>query len=425
MKISKSELTTGLISCLLVILAASGSIYYLYPNAIKLLFQTAFLFITIIPLLSPERLTKVPRIAFPVVMMMFLALYRNHYLSSKLEIVFPLLYVEIVLFLWLSRYQNSTWIDKTVNGLYYVYLFYAIYTIGMFFIPQLFQITLSLFPSKSETLTFQYNNGCMPGLTNHYSTNGMLVGMGCVISGCLMIYYKSNKYRKFIFAVFVVALLLTGKRGHIIFSAIAIFIGYYIFMSNKKKSRLINTVCILLLVLVILWFISNYVPALAVFINRFADAAETGDVTLGRVNAWDIAWETFKKNPLLGVGWSNYILIGYKGYNAHNIYLQILSETGIVGTVLYISFFIYHLTTTIKKLKYVRKSTDGNSKVSLYLMLSLSIQIFFLLYGFTGNPLYDKEMYIPYFVACSISGYYSFSKLKKVSESETGNYHTL
>jgi len=38
---------------------------------------------------------------------------------------------------------------------------------------------------------------------------------------------------------------------------------------------------------------------------------------------------------------------------------------------------------------------------------SLAMQIFFILYGFTGNPLYDREMFVPYFIACAISVNYA------------------
>ena len=36
------------------------------------------------------------------------------------------------------------------------------------------------------------------------------------------------------------------------------------------------------------------------------------------------------------------------------------------------------------------------------MVFSVSMQVFFLLYGFTGNPLYDKEMYFPYYIACAV-----------------------
>ena len=38
---------------------------------------------------------------------------------------------------------------------------------------------------------------------------------------------------------------------------------------------------------------------------------------------------------------------------------------------------------------------------------AMGMQILFILYGFTGNPLYDREMFVPYFVACAISQNYS------------------
>ena len=39
-------------------------------------------------------------------------------------------------------------------------------------------------------------------------------------------------------------------------------------------------------------------------------------------------------------------------------------------------------------------------------LLNVGVQIFFLLYCFTGNPLYDKETYIPYYMACMIFLHY-------------------
>ena len=48
--------------------------------------------------------------------------------------------------------------------------------------------------------------------------------------------------------------------------------------------------------IVVGYLIFLYVPALAVFIQRFGDAAESGDVTLGRTAFWTLAIEEFKKS---------------------------------------------------------------------------------------------------------------------------------
>ena len=53
----------------------------------------------------------------------------------------------------------------------------------------------------------------------------------------------------------------------------------------------------------------------------------------------------------------------------------------------------------------IRKYGRHDDSGALYLMISIAVQFFFLMYGFTGNPLYDKEMYLPYFIACTIPGW--------------------
>ena len=51
--------------------------------------------------------------------------------------------------------------------------------------------------------------------------------------------------------------------------------------------------------------------------------------------------------------------------------------------------------------------------------ISFCIQVFFLLYGITGNPIYDKEMFIPYFVACAAT----LTVKQKLVKQEQGEYY--
>jgi len=172
--------------------------------------------------------------------------------------------------------------------------------------------------------------------------------------------------------------------------------------------------------IVVGYLIFLYVPALAVFIQRFGDAAESGDVTLGRTAFWTLAIEEFKKHPIFGIGWGEFQKINPRGWHAHNIYVQILCETGIVGFSLYLIWFLYFLVTTtsifLKERKRIIVVSEKNEK---WIITSFCIQAFFLLYGITGNPIYDKEMFIPYFVACAAT---LTVKQKSVNQ-EQGEYY--
>lgn len=75
----------------------------------------------------------------------------------------------------------------------------------------------------------------------------------------------------------------------------------------------------------------------------------------GRFSLWELAFQNFKENPILGVGYGNYKAVGksqhYKNYansrgafanprRAHSDFMEKLAETGIIGFLLYVSLFL-------------------------------------------------------------------------------------
>src|SRR5699024_6665743 len=107
----------------------------------------------------------------------------------------------------------------------------------------------------------------------------------------------------------------------------------------KKTTRIFKLCGIAIISLVIFDIASQFVPELANFINRFRQTAEMGDVTLGRAARFAESMQIFLSNPILGIGWngSSYYFAQSTGIfiNVHNIYIQLLCETGIIGAVLY------------------------------------------------------------------------------------------
>ncbi len=84
-------------------------------------------------------------------------------------------------------------------------------------------------------------------------------------------------------------------------------------------------------------------------INRFIDSVNTDDPTTGRAHFWAVTVDIIKAHPFLGTGLGAFGVI-YTRYDsrnglfrleqAHNDYLQILSDAGIVGAVLALSFVL-------------------------------------------------------------------------------------
>ena len=82
-------------------------------------------------------------------------------------------------------------------------------------------------------------------------------------------------------------------------------------------------------------------------LNRFIDSVNTDDPTTGRAHFWSVTLDIIKANPIAGTGLGAFgvIYTRYDTHNglyrleqAHNDYLQVFSDAGVVGGVLAFSF---------------------------------------------------------------------------------------
>jgi len=82
-------------------------------------------------------------------------------------------------------------------------------------------------------------------------------------------------------------------------------------------------------------------------INRFIDSVNTDDPTTGRAHFWSVTLDIIKAHPYLGTGLGAFGVIYtkydtrnglYRLEQAHNDYLQVLSDAGIIGALLAFSF---------------------------------------------------------------------------------------
>jgi O-antigen ligase len=84
-------------------------------------------------------------------------------------------------------------------------------------------------------------------------------------------------------------------------------------------------------------------------LTRFIDTVNTEDPTTGRAHFWSVTLEMIKANPILGTGLGAYGVIYtrydtrnglYRLEQAHNDYLQVFSDAGVVGGVLAFAFVV-------------------------------------------------------------------------------------
>lgn len=67
----------------------------------------------------------------------------------------------------------------------------------------------------------------------------------------------------------------------------------------------------------------------------------------GRLQLWEFGLQIFKDHPLLGTGYGTYPK-GLEGGHFHNVFIELLVTTGLVGTGAYVVFLVT-LIVTIKK----------------------------------------------------------------------------
>ena len=95
-------------------------------------------------------------------------------------------------------------------------------------------------------------------------------------------------------------------------------------------------------------------------ITRFIDTVNTDDPTTGRAHFWAVTLDIIKAHPYIGTGLGAFGVI-YTKYDtrnglfrleqAHNDYLQILSDAGIVGGLLGLSFVVLLFYKAIQRAK--------------------------------------------------------------------------
>lgn len=347
-----------------------------------------------------------------ILMIMVISVFNNYNLKNGSYGQF-LFYIVIFAFYILGK-RDNVWHSIAISLLMFIGLFYSIMT-------WVCQLTPSVFYSAQASLFFDspyyrsmnllYRNGYNAGITQHYSSNAVYLAMG-LIAVSAKISFKNRKLMDYVlFIIIASALLLTGKRAHVLFMIVAICLTYVYTYKKKFGKSAIKLIIGILLFVSIVFIASNYIPELLNVIYRFQENKVAGDFSSGRIIMWIYAMVLFKQNPILGIGWDafkyvNHLSGALEGLNSHNVFIQLLVETGIVGATPFYLFFIISYIRCLRKVDMVSEFDDNDKAVTDYKMamfFSLLCQTFFLMYCFTGNPFYDAPTLAPYIMACAMT----------------------
>lgn len=321
--------------------------------------------------------------------------------------------ITMILFFIIAS-KSECWIDIYMKLLSCVGIFYMGTTFVCFISSSFFyNIVVPTFESYGymEQMKRLYAEGCITGFTPHYSTNAMYLAttLGVFIS-LLLCRKKKNKIYLFFTIMTIAAIFLTGKRAHAIFGVVAFILAYYFLHSDHPLGRWGKIFLGAVISLGGFVIASEFIPQLMNVINRFVETAASGDIEKGRDALRATALALWKNNLWFGIGWDGfkyyYLLHGGEYVNVHCVFIQLLCECGIIGAVPFYLFFIVSIWRSILTLKNIAKSKIQNEFIRTNMVYAVYIQLFFLMYCFTGNPLYDEPTLLSYIAGCAIGEYY-------------------
>lgn len=208
--------------------------------------------------------------------------------------------------------------------------------------------------------------------------NTLGVASGISILPLLFIYLSTNKFLSKIYSltglVFCgLALILSGSRGGLLTVIFNILIFTFVLLRTGKV-MLLKTAFLVISLLFIMFLVSKvcFLEAQKLFYARWVGLFNP-EISQGienyywqenpRWKLWKAAFLMFEANPIGGIGFGNFaeeVLYVDPSLSfwtfSHNIYLDILSETGIVGFAIFLILIGICLKNYYITVKYLRKA---------------------------------------------------------------------
>lgn len=269
---------------------------------------------------------------------------------------------------------------------------------------------------------------------DYYAFFGMILSLNM-----LMLLGKKLKGKLIyigIFALCALCIVLQNRKAELVMSvfviAVLIFSNVNVISIHGKWKRIFIFALVSAIALTgfLVMLNQGYLARYELFFNQIvknaSDNSTVIDISSGRMRLWERAFNLFREHPVFGIGWGRFrehltdtynVLNEGQLSNAHNNYLQLLCETGVVGLILYTGPLFYFLHRTMKRIRLLRKSSaDSLSRISA--STSLSVQLFYLTLSFI-DPVWYKMFTWPFFGVAIILLVYAEKDSGMIMEDET------
>lgn len=213
----------------------------------------------------------------------------------------------------------------------------------------------------------------------------------------------------------IMSIVITGSRSS--FLGLVVSAIFFIYLFPKIRIKIISVFLILGVILSFVPYVHEYyLPRIGGIFS--SEQIEDDGSAQSRMASWDLSIDVWKRNVFFGCGLQNFGYymgheregkdLGVRGHVTHNLYLQTLSEAGIIGFLSLCSLLIcFFVRTTISCKNY---NINGLIEKS-YQVRALQVGMAgFMVAAFFQNRLLYEPIY--WWIALAIS-HYNLSRSQK------------
>ena len=334
-----------------------------------------------------------------------------------------------VMIIALSRPDNKQ-LDNVIRIWIVLALLYSLLMIAIKVMPAIYYSILRRFMSYDSRSMNDF------AISNGY---GFMLGANAVLADYIIafpflilinkllrsskLFVKENLMTICILGIFFLAVFVANRKSELLtLFIVCVILAFSRTNSIEKSQQQKNIVRVLVLVLLMFFAVAFLYNAgllgrYGAFIDRLlfntSNSMNKLDISSGRTRLWGIAWNLFRENPILGIGWGGFaqfvpttLQSGHVDIftvkNVHNCYLQLLCETGIVGFIVFVVLVGYILFVMIRRQKRLNK----DASLKKYQMINsacIGYQLFFLIVSAIDPCIYKLIFWIFYSISIIIS----------------------
>ncbi|MEB2298017.1 O-antigen ligase family protein [Lysinibacillus xylanilyticus] len=202
-----------------------------------------------------------------------------------------------------------------------------------------------------------------------------------VVSNSFFLFFflanMKGKKGKIGFALALITTILTFSRGGLLATLVGIVITIA-FLNVKTKIKIFFVIPIMTWISYFIVLKVMHIDIYQMLIKRMESVGKDGGS--GRIEIWNNGLSLFLDNPVQGIG-----IYNFRDYNAelfgqgiymHNTFLEILVESGVIGSVL---FFIFWALLFFRIMSIVRMDKSKAFLLGAYVSISISLMFLSLI----------------------------------------------